>query len=157
MPPRREAYSLPKQRRSWSRYAAASSEVRSLAVASNGDRLYAGTQQGVLVYRAREAALATRFASPSSLRIAYQTRCGIRLATPSGKDVTPRSRANECGANRLFGPPVWSPDGTKLAVGTRHGIYELNTDGSDLHLVSGQATATWYGALPGRPSWRPIR
>ena len=36
--------------RSWSRFATASSSVRSLAIAPNDDRLYAGTQQGVLVY-----------------------------------------------------------------------------------------------------------
>lgn len=36
--------------RSWSQFASASSEVSSLAVSANGDRLYAGTLQGVLAY-----------------------------------------------------------------------------------------------------------
>jgi hypothetical protein len=93
--------------------------------------------------------------SPDGRTIAYQTRCGIRLITREGRDVTPRAAANRCGAIGLSGPPVWSPDGRKLAVETKAGIYVMEKSGSGLHLVSGQATTTWYGALPGRPSWQP--
>ena len=93
--------------------------------------------------------------SPDGRTIAYQTRCGIRLATREGRDVTPRTAANRCGAIGLSGPPVWSPDGRKLAVETKAGIYVMDKSGRGLHVVGGQATTTWYGALPGRPSWQP--
>ena len=92
--------------------------------------------------------------SPDGRTIAYQTKCGIRLVTPSGRNVTPRARANACGAIGLSGPPVWSPDGTKLAVETKAGIYVMDKSGKALHRVSRRATTTWYGDLPGRPSWR---
>jgi TolB protein len=103
--------------------------------------------------------------SPDGQTIAYQTRCGIRLVTPSGRDVTPRATANACGAIGHSGPPVWSPDGTKLAVETNPpdtvmalaGIWVMDKSGRTHHLVSHQAANTWYGTLPGRPSWRPIR
>jgi len=99
--------------------------------------------------------------SPNGRTIAYQTTCGIRLVTPSGRDVTPKATSNACGAIGLSGPPVWSPDGTKLAVETRHrhGIYVMDKSGGALHWVSLglRETRTWYRALPGRPSWRPIR
>ena len=92
--------------------------------------------------------------SPDRRRIAYQARCGIRLVTPAGKDVTPA--VNSCGAIGRSAPPMWSPDGTKLAFETKAGVYVMGANGSDLHRVSLEATTTWYGALPGRPSWRPV-
>lgn len=98
--------------------------------------------------------------SPDGRRIAYQARCGIRLVTPAGKDVTPA--VNSCGAIGRSAPPMWSPDGTKLAFETRFGVYVMDANGSDLRhvsshsIVSPDATTTWYGALPGRPSWRPV-
>ena len=98
--------------------------------------------------------------SPDGRRIAYQARCGIRLVTPAGKDVTPA--VNSCGAIGRSAPPVWSPDGTKLAFETNAGVSVMNANGSDLHQVSSRSimslepTTTWYGALPGRPSWRPV-
>jgi WD40 repeat protein len=98
--------------------------------------------------------------SPDGRTIAYQTTCGIRLVTPSGRDVTPTATSNACGAIGFSGPPVWSAHGTKLAVETsyRHGIYVMKKSGGALHWVSLglQMTRTWYGTLPGRPSWRPI-
>jgi Tol biopolymer transport system component len=102
--------------------------------------------------------------SPDGRTIAYQTRCGIRLVTPSGSDVTPRATANGCSAIGRSGPPVWSPDGQKLAVEAnppqtvmaRAGIWVFAKNGGRLHLVSHQAATTWYGALPGRPSWRAM-
>ena len=92
--------------------------------------------------------------SPDGRMIAYQTHCGIRLVTPAGKDVTPT--VNSCGAIGDSAPPVWSPDGTRLAFETTSGVYVMNANGTDLHRVSDRATWTWYGALPGRPSWRPV-
>jgi WD40-like Beta Propeller Repeat len=71
--------------------------------------------------------------SPDGRMIAYQTRCGVRLATPSGKDVTPRAETNWCGSSGKSGPPVWSPDGTKLALETDTGVYVMNSNAKDLH------------------------
>jgi len=95
--------------------------------------------------------------APDGRTIAYQTRCGIRLVTPRGKDVTPRVAARSCAGIGLSGPPVWSPDGKKLSFETKAGVYVMDADGSDLQHVSSEATTTWYGAIPGRPSWRPMR
>jgi TolB protein len=96
--------------------------------------------------------------SPDGQTIAYQTLCGIRLVTPSGRDVTPRAITNACGSIDLSGPPAWSPDGTKLAVETEVGVYVMDRSGLELHLAGNQvASSTWYGTLPGRPSWRPNR
>jgi TolB protein len=95
--------------------------------------------------------------SPDGRTIAYQTRCGIRLVTPMGRNATPRPETNWCGALGHSGPPVWSPDGTKLAVETDDGIWVMERSGKRLHYATDLASTTWYGALPGRPSWRPIR
>ena len=98
--------------------------------------------------------------SPDGRRIAYQARCGIRLVTPAGKDVTPA--VTSCGAIGRSAPPMWSPDGTKLAFETKAGVYVVDANGGDLRRVSSRSivslepTTTWYGALPGRPSWRPV-
>jgi dipeptidyl aminopeptidase/acylaminoacyl peptidase len=95
--------------------------------------------------------------SPSGRVIAYQSQCGIRLVTPAGRDVTPRHSANSCGALALAGgPPVWSPDGKQLALETEGGIFVMKADGGHLRLLTGKATTTWYGRLPGRPAWRSI-
>jgi Tol biopolymer transport system component len=98
--------------------------------------------------------------SPDGRTIAYQTRCGIRLVTQSGRNVTPRKTGsatdNWCHVIGYSGPPVWSPDGTKLAVETDDGVYVMDRNGRALHLAGDQASRTWYGGLPGRPSWRAI-
>jgi Tol biopolymer transport system component len=95
--------------------------------------------------------------SPDGRTIAYQTRCGVRLVTPTGHDVTPRRGAMSCrGAIGLSGPPAWSPDGKKLAIETGSGIYVIDVRSGDLRIVSHRATRTWYGELPGRPSWQPV-
>jgi Tol biopolymer transport system component len=98
--------------------------------------------------------------SPNGRTIAYQARCGIRLVTPSGRDVTPRRWANSCGAIGLSGgPPMWSPNGKKIALETKTGIFVMNANGSRLHLLAStfeEDTTTWYGALPGRPAWQPM-
>jgi Tol biopolymer transport system component len=95
--------------------------------------------------------------SPDGRTIAYQTRCGIRLVTPSARDVTPHPETNWCGALGRPGPPAWSPDGTELTVETDDGIYVMERSGKRLHYAADLASTTWYGSLPGRPSWRPLR
>jgi hypothetical protein len=63
-----------------------------------------------------------------------------------------------CESTDLSGPPAWSPDGTKLAVETEVGVYVMNRSGRGLYLAGNRiAATTWYGALPGRPSWRSMR
>ncbi len=71
--------------------------------------------------------------------------------------MTPPATRNWCGAIGRAGPPVWSPDGTTLAVETNTGVYVMNADGSALHRVSPEQTTTWYGKLPGRPAWRATK
>lgn len=102
--------------------------------------------------------------SPDGRTIAYQTRCGIRLVSPSGRNVTPHARnatRAACGVIGYSGPPVWSPDGKELAMEPVNpsyvgGTFVMNRSGKGFHQVSAKATTTWYGALPGRPSWRPM-
>ena len=89
--------------------------------------------------------------SPDGQTIAYESRCGVRLVTPAGQDVTPSGSA--CGIP-FPGRPVWSPDGSMLAIQTSKGIYELRADGGDPRPVTPRADPAWYGSQPGRPSWR---
>jgi dipeptidyl aminopeptidase/acylaminoacyl peptidase len=102
--------------------------------------------------------------SPDGKTIAYWAGCGIRLVTPAGRDVTP-SRPGPAGCDAIgrAGPPVWSPDGKKIAVEVSHrapraadGVYVMDADGANLERVSLDSAPTWYGDMPGRPSWRPI-
>jgi hypothetical protein len=109
-----------------------------------------GTQRQLLARDATAPAW-----SPDRRTIAYQARCGIRLVTPVGRDVTPEG-APGCGAIGSSAPPVWSPDGKKIAFETSEGTYVMYATGRNLRRVSGKATTTWYGGLPGRPSWRPV-
>jgi WD40 repeat protein len=85
--------------------------------------------------------------SPDGSRIAYLTRCGIRLATRTGSDVTPNAvwRCTHIGAG---GSPSWSPDGREIAASGADGVYVMNANGSGLRMV-------WPGPA-GRPSWRPL-
>jgi Tol biopolymer transport system component len=85
--------------------------------------------------------------SPGGKLIAYSVRCGIRLMTPTGKDVTPFSAWN-CLHIGLPGTPVWSPDGRKLAFSGRDGVYVMSSTGSGL-------TKIWDGSAM-EPAWRPI-
>jgi Tol biopolymer transport system component len=102
--------------------------------------------------------------SPDGRTIAYWGACGIRFVTPAGRDVTPRrTRSAGCDATGPSGPPVWSPDGRKLAVEVSHGprrpedgVYVMDADGSNVRRVSLDSALTWYGQMPGRPSWRPV-
>jgi hypothetical protein len=56
------------------------------------------------------------------------------------------------------GPPVWSPDGRKVAVARQHrGTYVMNADGSHLTRLT-TATGSLNGARfsQQRLSWRPL-
>jgi len=84
--------------------------------------------------------------SPSGNLIAYEVRCGIRLMTQTGKDVTANA-VWRCAHIGVPGAPVWSPDGRRIAIGGAKGAFVMNANGSGL-------TRIW--ARPAlRPSWRP--
>lgn len=85
--------------------------------------------------------------SPDGSLITYSTRCGIRLMTSAGKDVTPVS-AWKCVHIGLPGTATWSRDGRKLAFDATDGVYVMNVDGSGLKKI-------WTGHAM-RPAWRPL-
>ena len=96
--------------------------------------------------------------SPLGTVIAYQARCGIRLVTPTGTDVTPRSGAR-CAHIGVLGEPVFSPDGRRIAInsplsGKMHGVYVMNSDGSDLHRLTRETGHSTNGAA--RLAWQPV-
>jgi Tol biopolymer transport system component len=98
--------------------------------------------------------------SPSGGRIAYRAGCGgVKLVTPAGRDVTPpvptRCHAIGIAGAPVSSVPVWSPDGRKIAITTRKGIYVMDADGSDLIFVTTQTGKGMFGI--GRPTWRPLR
>ena len=102
--------------------------------------------------------------SPDGTKIAYRTNCGVKLITPSGRDVTPPS-ARTCNAIGVpgLGPPVWSPDGRQIAISGEasakaggRGTYIMDADGSDLSRL----TKEWLGVnglTTPRPAWQPVR
>jgi hypothetical protein len=104
--------------------------------------------------------------SPDGTTIAYRTKCGVKLISPSGTDLTPLSprRCNAIGIPG-FGPPVWSPDGLQIAISgessmpggtTKRGTYVMNTDGSNLARLTEQWITVHIGTQP-RPAWQPVR
>jgi WD40 repeat protein len=93
--------------------------------------------------------------SPDGSKIAYRVDCGVRLATPGGRNVTPISGPFRCRAIGVAGQPVWSPDGKRIAIGTRNrGIYVTDADGTDLTRITKESASGATGL--GRPSWRPV-
>ena len=91
--------------------------------------------------------------SPNGRTIAYRGTCGIKLATPTGKDVTPPAVADACGV-RPRGYPAWSLDGKRIAIGTQRGVYLINADGSGLVRVTRVEPGT-PGFGTQRPAWTP--
>ncbi len=69
--------------------------------------------------------------SPDGKLIAYEARCGIRLVTPKGIDEHPAVRPVP--THRHPGEPVWSLDGTQLALGTPDSTSVMRPDGTALH------------------------
>ena len=117
-----------------------------------------GTDRRLLVQNASAPAW-----SPSGATIAYRTRCGIKLVTTEGLDATPPTPWR-CSAIGISGRPVWSPDGTKIAVvgTTRYGTgapargtYVMNADGTGLARVTPKTQGVYMGSDP-RPAWRPV-
>lgn len=102
--------------------------------------------------------------SPDGRAIAYEAGCGVRMVTPTGRDVTPLPASTACGIGRT-GRPVWSPDGTQLAISDDGGTYTMAADGTGLQQVSRHTGRTVQGSLPanlaypnpepGRTAWQP--
>ena len=86
--------------------------------------------------------------SPDGHTIAYQSPSGIRLVTPHGIDVTPRTLSAV-----PTGIPAWSPDGRRLAIATPRGVYLAAPDGRHHRLVAADQGTGLYG--PVRPAWSP--
>ena len=92
--------------------------------------------------------------SPDGATIAYQSKCGgIRLVTPEGVDVTPGG-SSPCPHIGVRGLPIWSPDGTLIAIGTSSATYVMRADGTGLRRAT---SASGQGVLGGgRPAWAPL-
>lgn len=107
-----------------------------------------GLRRTVLARRASAPAW-----SPLGGKIAYRGDCGIKLVTPAGRDVTPRRR-RRCRGIGVVGRPFWSPDGRRIGIQTRHGIYAMDANGSGLGLLTSE---TGFGPFStGVPTWRPL-
>jgi Tol biopolymer transport system component len=94
--------------------------------------------------------------SPGGRLIAYRGACGrIRLMKPTGKRIMPAAAGRgACAEIGVAGPPVWSPDGTKIAMPTRSGTYVMDADGRHLRLVTLESgLGTLLHALP---AWQPL-
>jgi DNA-binding beta-propeller fold protein YncE len=94
--------------------------------------------------------------SPHGSKIAIRGCGGIKLITPSGKDVTPRSRADPCPSIGRPASPVWSPDGTMIAITSRRlGVFVVSARGGPARLLT--LLEVRGDAGDARLSWRPRR
>ena len=97
--------------------------------------------------------------SPDGKVIAYRSRCGIKLVTPAGKDMTPPNPPFACHAIGLAGQPVWSPDGRKIAIlgapSFTPGTFVMDADGRHLALLTHATGRTFAPAGRGDASWQP--
>jgi Tol biopolymer transport system component len=94
--------------------------------------------------------------SPRGRLIAYRGACGrIRLMRPTGKRIVPAAAVpGACAEIGVAGPPVWSPDGTHIAMPTRSGTYVMDADGRHLRLVTGESGLGTFSH--GLPAWQPL-
>ena len=94
--------------------------------------------------------------SPGGRLIAYRGACGrIRLMTPTGKRIVPAAAGRgACAEIGVAGPPVWSPDGTQIAMPTRSGTYVMDADGRHLRLVTPESGLGTFSH--GLPTWQPL-
>jgi Tol biopolymer transport system component len=96
--------------------------------------------------------------SPDGKTIAYRARCGIKLVTPGGKDVTPANPPFVCHAIGLAGDPVWSPDGRRIAIlgapSFTPATFVIDANGRHLRVLT---YATGRAVAPGfrDASWQP--
>jgi len=98
--------------------------------------------------------------SPDGRVIAYESACGVKLITPSGRDVTPGTHSG-CHSFGFRGAPVWSPDGTQIAISTHirefiggYGIYIFRRDGRFERVAA--ATSSSLVAARAPVAWRPV-
>ena len=85
--------------------------------------------------------------SPDGTAIAYDSRDGIKLVSPSGEDLTPRQGG--------IGPgvPSWSPDASQLAVTTTSETVVADANNWTEVRTLAPASGTLYGLA--RPAWYP--
>lgn len=93
--------------------------------------------------------------SPNGKRIAVSACGGIKLITPSGKDVTPLNGHPKCPSIGVAGKPIWSPDGRQIAIKkAKDGIYTMDVNGTHLTKVTSDTGGGLFGT--GKPTWQPI-
>ncbi len=122
------------------------------AVGSVYDMRRNGTQRRLLALHGTAPAW-----SPDGTKLAYLSNCGIKLITPTGKDITPRSDVPGCSSIGVPGPPVWSPDGRDIAMATNKGVYTMHADGTDLTrltAITPDSIASYKRSWM-RPVWLP--
>ena len=106
--------------------------------------------------------------SPDRTRIAYLSGCGpppfkttkptgIRIVSPAGRDLTHLTPDSSCSTLGVAGAPTWSPDGTKLAVANRQGVYVMDANGRNLRQLTTHAPTSIAGnnLSWSRPAWQP--
>jgi Tol biopolymer transport system component len=105
--------------------------------------------------RRRVASGAAPAWSADGATIAYRSACAgrVRLSRPDGGDVTPAGAPARCPGIGPSGWPAWSPDGSKLAIGTQRDVYLIDLDGTHLERVGRASPAYGIGSL--RPVWQP--
>lgn len=83
-------------------------------------------------------------ASPDTTRTAVASEGEFRISAPGGETTIPLPGLRP-------GPPVWSPDGTRIAFAEPTGLYVVKADGSWLRRYWDPAP----GLLTVPPSWSP--